>query len=357
MVGAPGATDLATRKQYSAVAAGTSVCATGDNRKERSDERNASDPDGVHVLHTPGLYSIDAACLTGGAASDQCVQNINPSPAAGDLKRDKSIAVGEAKALDLAASPTPAPTATFGSPNNTTTLDGNSIERKSRRRSRARPASASGRAPRNSPNSRFCLSGIGRSVSSPGLLQGSHHPGQSLADIVDIAEGWEYPGGRGSRVLAGDANVLAAAGDAVELADCGVAVPDGSASKKTFRVAYGDGADDVVRTGEEKASGNGCKSVSEAWDGHHKGDGLGRDSLADAALEDRGFTRRNRFPGGVSELDAAAVAKKAGCVASTRTASVIVPAKVETPLEFRRATVKLKVSKVVLDAISNSYVA
>eukprot|EP00752_Nemacystus_decipiens_P009706 g8668.t1 len=211
----------------------------------------------------------------------------------------------------------------------------------------ARPVSASGRSAGNNPNSRFgFFCGLRRSVSSPGLLQGSHNPGHSLVDIVDIAEAWKHLGGRDSPVLVGEAVNVRSAEDAVG------AVPDGPASKDSVRVACGDGPEGVScsahgdtrgRGGLE--GGNAYKFSSKTEAGHHQqGMELGQDSTADAALAD-GDTKRSPS-GGVFEPGTDVVAR-AGCVSkpqlSSRSASVAVPTKPETPLDFRKATVKLKV--------------
>lgn len=350
LVDALGATNDTTTGQLTARAR-TSICAAGDNHMEQPDEHKGNHPDGIGVGDTSGLCSTDGARLTGGTEIPQSVR-IDPSPTAGDARNGKSIAVGEAKAPDVAESPTLASTSTDGSPNHTTTCNGHSRARASRRRSRARPASASGRVSGNSLSSSSCLGGVRRSLSSPGLTQGSHHSGQSLADIADIAEAWEYLDGRDSRVLHGKANVLGAEDD-VGMVDFDAAAVNATTSNQPCRGACGDGANDAtfsahggVKAGEGQEIDNGCNSISKVGAELRKSGELGRDSRAYAGIGAAPRSRNPSPPAGTEPNDAAAL--RAGSVSkpqlSARIASAAVPAKVETPLEFQKATVKLKVS-------------
>lgn len=343
MVNGVGATDHTTTG-VPAGRARISTCAAADNDVEQPDIQKRNHPDDVGVVDTSGLRSMDGACLTGDIIAPQSVQ-VDASLTAGEARNGESVEVGESKMPDGAASPAPASTATFGSPNDITACDGNSIARKSRRRSRVRPTSAPGKVSGNGPTSSSCFSGVRRSISSPGLVQGSDHPGQSLADIVDIAEAWEYPDRRDSRVLSEEAGIQAVE-DAVGLADCDAAAPDATAASKASRVVRDDGANDTtfsvlggIGVGEGQESGNGCKSTSKLGAEHHRSGVLGQRSPANAGSEDSVSPHsRSRFVRGDSKPDTAAVAEST---------------KVETPLEFRKATIKLKVSEAVPDTTPN----
>lgn len=295
----------------------------------------------------------------GDATSTPYVQ-IDARPAASGAENRKPVEVGEAGVPDVAVRATPAPNAAVGYPNSNCNCDGSSAAPIGWRRARPRPASAPGRASGNVPNSSFCVRIIRRSDSSHGRIQGSQHSGQSLAAIVDIAEPCKYPGGRHSRLLSGEAKVLAAAsvlGLAEESADL-----DATLVKKVYRRACGDGANDTTceardgsRGGEGQANGDFTSTFKLAAEHRQIGE-LVRDAPADTAFEDGAVTRtHNRSSCGDTE-PGASKALGAGCVSktqlSTKTASVAFSTKVETPLEFRKAVVKLKVSQPVLDMIS-----
>lgn len=363
LVGALEATGDSTTGQPTGMA-WTSVCAAGDSNTEPPNERNGNPPDGVGAVDSPGSRSIDIVCLAGDAILTQSARlaDVDASPAAGGASNDKSIGAGEAEALDVAAPTRPASTAAFGSLNATAagSYDGSPVARKWGHRPRPRPASAPDKASGYGPNFSFCIGNVRRSISSPGLMQGGHLPGQSLAAIVDIAEAWEYPDRRDSRVLAREASVFAAEEAVRLLTDCD-AVRDVTTSREGSRVGCDEGADDItcrahdnIRGGGGRESGYGSIIGAEPREGGE----LGRPSLADPVSEDEAVTRsRHRLPPGGVEPGAASVVR-AVCLSkpqlSTRAASAPVSANVETPLEFRKATVKLKVSKAVLHTTKHS---
>lgn len=360
LVGALGATEDSTPGQPTGVAAANN-CAAGNDNMRPPKERKRDNLDGGGVLDTPGLRSIDASCLSDAEVSTRLVR-VDASPTAGGGRNDKSMKFAQAEVvLGVEGPAKPASNAALGAVNSSThgVRAGISAMRMSRRRPRPRPASATDKTSGNGPNSSFCVRGVRLSVSSPGLLQGSHNPGQSLAAIVDIAEAWEYPDGREARVLSGEAKVVAK-GD-VGLAACDV-VRDATASEEVSRVGCDDGdgvsccsAVDDIRGDGGQENGNSCTSTLKVVPEYRTRGELGRGCPADAAFEDGAATRRrDRLLHGGSEPGAAAVAR-AGCVPrpqlSMRTASLAVSTEVETPLQFRKAAVKLKVSKTMLDRI------
>ncbi len=297
------------------------------------------------------------------------------SVAVGDVETSQSVqpcgveetsdAPGRSLVDDTMSATPPAANTFVGATNSTSPFDGDERLRKPKRFT-PRPASAPGRPSAKGEgdhwwqssysSSSVSVSEIRRSVSSPGFMEGGHHPGRSLVAIVDIAvESGVVLGRRQSRAVRERAAALVSDKAAF---DSGNAPP--KASHSAGYPLFGDGCEKDAAFGEGGREGRGEEEGDEGSTPKSKPRAECFSTYENppdstVALEENTKVKGAsgewlpRSGGGPKFVAAGgAAANRIGCESKARfTMKTVgghgIGAEVESPLDFYNATVKLKV--------------